>query len=196
MITKAVNLRKEPYDVYIGRAGKGKDGFFGNPIVLGKRCDYCYQIHEEPGSTLDCYREYFLMKVENNKEFRNRVLGLKGKRLGCFCKPKPCHGDIIATWVDLVSEQDKYRVVFDMLNELNCEFYSLEGCAAGGPLHIVLDDSNVGDSSLDFCEKELDKNNIIAIKSIGKAIIAILRTLTEEQRMIWWKKRYLDIYDA
>ena len=38
---KVVNLYKEPYDVYIGRAGKGK------------RCLYCGMIHNESGTTLD-----------------------------------------------------------------------------------------------------------------------------------------------
>ena len=36
-MTKVVNLYKEPYEVYIGRSGKGKDGYFGNPIKLLKR---------------------------------------------------------------------------------------------------------------------------------------------------------------
>ena len=29
-----VNIRKESCDVYIGRAGQGKDGYFGNPFRL------------------------------------------------------------------------------------------------------------------------------------------------------------------
>ena len=32
--TRVVNIRKEAYDVYIGRAGKGQDGYFGNPFRL------------------------------------------------------------------------------------------------------------------------------------------------------------------
>ena len=33
--------------------------------------------------------------------------------------------------------------------------YALPNCALGGPLHIVVDDYNVRDSDLDFCEGEL-----------------------------------------
>lgn len=32
--TRVVNIRKESCDVYIGRAGQGKDGYFGNPFRL------------------------------------------------------------------------------------------------------------------------------------------------------------------
>lgn len=35
--TRAVNLRHEPYDVYIGRAGHGQGGYFGNPFPLPRR---------------------------------------------------------------------------------------------------------------------------------------------------------------
>ena len=99
---KVVNLYKEPYDVYIGRAGKGKSGYFGNPILKGKRCLYCGMIHDESGTTLDCYRDYLNKRIKEDAEFKANVKALKGKILGCFCKPKPCHGDILAeTCLDL-----------------------------------------------------------------------------------------------
>ena len=37
--TRVVNIRKEAYDVYIGRAGKGQDGYFGNPFRLKQDMD-------------------------------------------------------------------------------------------------------------------------------------------------------------
>lgn len=92
MKTRAVNLYKEQYDVYIGRAGNGKDGYFGNPFRLGA--------HESRGSTIDRYRAWFLERVDRDPEFRARVMALKGKRLGCFCKPQACHGDVIAEWIE------------------------------------------------------------------------------------------------
>lgn len=91
-MTRVVNLRHEAFDVYIGRAGRGQDGYFGNPFRLppdGRR-----------GATLDSYRTYFLSRIDTDAEFRSRVEGLRGKRLGCFCKPAACHGDVIAEWLD------------------------------------------------------------------------------------------------
>lgn len=74
MKTVVVNIRKEPFDVYIGRAGRGEDGYFGNPFSIG------------PGMTreqsVERFRQYFYHRIENDREFRERVEGLRGKRLG------------------------------------------------------------------------------------------------------------------
>lgn len=92
-MTTVVNLRREAFDVYIGRAGRGMTGYFGNPFRLdGSRV--------LRGPVLDLFREYFLDRVDNDPEFRRRTLALAGKRLGCFCKPAACHGDVIAEWVN------------------------------------------------------------------------------------------------
>lgn len=95
-MTRAVNLKQEPFDVYIGRAGRGQDGYFGNPFRLAPG--------SMRGSTIAKFREYFLKRVEEDADFRRAVLALRGKRLGCFCKPLACHGDVIAAWIDAQPE--------------------------------------------------------------------------------------------
>ena len=89
---RAVNLRNEEFDVYIGRAGRGQDGYFGNPFQLGRDGD-----REQ---VIEKYKKWFDARIERDEEFKNRVLELKGKRLGCFCKPQLCHGDVIAEYVN------------------------------------------------------------------------------------------------
>ena len=42
--------------------------------------------------------------VDENPEFRKSVMLLKGKRLGCYCKPKECHGDVIKEWIKSQTE--------------------------------------------------------------------------------------------
>ena len=32
---KGMPTRKEPFDIYIGRAGRGQSGYFGNPFSIG-----------------------------------------------------------------------------------------------------------------------------------------------------------------
>lgn len=94
--TTIVNIRKEEFDVYIGRAGRGQDGYFGNPYVL---------IQGEPrGTTIEKYRSYFYNRLKTDKEFDRRVTELYGKRLGCFCKPSPCHGDVIAEYLNQIPQ--------------------------------------------------------------------------------------------
>jgi hypothetical protein len=92
MVTTVVNLRRSGYDVYIGRAGKGLDGYFGNPFRLSPG--------DDRAAVLDRYRGWFLERIRADGEFRRKVLALRGKRLGCFCKPLACHGDVLAAWVD------------------------------------------------------------------------------------------------
>ena len=91
--TRVVNLRREPYDVYIGR-GHGLNGTFGNP----------YDVRRYGKEAMALFREYFYARVAVDDEFRARVLALRGKRLGCFCKRADgtgdCHGDVIAAWLE------------------------------------------------------------------------------------------------
>jgi len=95
---KVINLQTgQPYDVYIGRAGKGQDGYFGNPVREGTR-----------KQKLDGFKEYALNRVLEDEEFRERVKSLEGKTLGCFCKPLPCHGDILAELCVILNQEDEF----------------------------------------------------------------------------------------
>lgn len=89
--TQVVNLRREPFDVYIGRRGRGHDGYFGNPFRAPPLTR---------AEAIRRFRTYFYERLDFDPEFRRRVLTLKGKRLGCFCAPMPCHGDVIAEWLE------------------------------------------------------------------------------------------------
>lgn len=103
--TRVVNIKlDEEFDVYIGRAGHGHDGYFGNPIRL--------QEGESRGATIQRFKAYFLERIEKDTEFRQRVMGLKGLRLGCFCHPKPCHGDVYVEWLDGPEEPTPQQMTF------------------------------------------------------------------------------------
>jgi hypothetical protein len=41
--------------------------------------------------SIEKYREYIL----NNEELLKRLPELENKVLGCWCKPKSCHGDVL-----------------------------------------------------------------------------------------------------
>jgi hypothetical protein len=98
-MTKVINIKsKELYDVYIGRAGQGQDGYFGNPYILGKDGS-----REE---IMEKYRKYFFQRMCEDTHFRIKIENLENKILGCFCKPEACHGDIIKDYLD---NKEKYR---------------------------------------------------------------------------------------
>lgn len=84
--TRVVNVNKHEYDVYIGRPS-----VFGNPFVLGK--------DGTRAEVLVKYRAWLADKLAHDDAFREKVLALKGKRLGCYCVPLLCHGHVLAEYV-------------------------------------------------------------------------------------------------
>lgn len=87
METVVVNKYKDDFDVYIGRGSP-----WGNPYVIG-----------EDGTrdqVIQLYKDLFFKKIQNGDIAHADLLNLKGKRLGCFCSPQNCHGDIIAEYVN------------------------------------------------------------------------------------------------
>lgn len=103
--TTVVNIRNCDYDVYIGRAGKGLDGYFGNPHPVyqeGKpwtECKLCNKKHKR-GEAIAAYKVDFDQKIKTDFVFGLRIRSLRGKKLGCFCAPDNCHGDIIKQYLD------------------------------------------------------------------------------------------------
>lgn len=85
-MTTVVNLKYSAYDIYIGRGSK-----WGNPYHIGKLT------REE---AIEKYREWILNKPELLKDLHE----LKNKRLGCFCKPLDCHGDILIELINLLPD--------------------------------------------------------------------------------------------
>jgi hypothetical protein len=87
MTTKVVHCKKEYYDIYIGRPSK-----WGNPFKVGKDGS-----REE---VIEKFRDYIL----NHPFLLDHLSELKGKILGCWCKPNSCHGDVL---VELLEEREK-----------------------------------------------------------------------------------------
>jgi hypothetical protein len=88
--TTVVNIVSVPrpyYDVYIGRRHDGI-GMFGNPFELK-------YFNNNRTRVLSLYKYYFWARLDMDPNFKKWVEGLRGQILGCFCKPKECHGDII-----------------------------------------------------------------------------------------------------
>jgi hypothetical protein len=71
-----------------------RDTQFGNPYRLKK--DGGEYTREE---SVREYEKWFKNKMKNDPDFKNAVDELRGKTLGCWCKPKKCHGDIILAYL-------------------------------------------------------------------------------------------------
>lgn len=95
-ITRVINIKNEPfyqegksspYYEYIGRGS-----YWGNP----------YSMYEEGDSREEVIRKFkydFDYDRFPNKS-KEQVFQLAGKRLGCFCKPNSCHGDVLADFLN------------------------------------------------------------------------------------------------
>lgn len=83
MKTRVVNIKKEKCDIYIGRGS-----MWGNPFKIGKD-----GTREE---VIKKYRNMFL----NNRRLQSHIGTLRGNKLGCYCAPAPCHGDVLREFAD------------------------------------------------------------------------------------------------
>lgn len=83
-MTTVHHCKREAYDVYIGRPSK-----WGNPYTIGV------------DGTREEVIKKFLLYLSKKPELQRALHELRDKRLGCWCAPKPCHGDVLAAWADV-----------------------------------------------------------------------------------------------
>ena len=101
-ITTVVNIHKirgvtPRYDVYIGRYvqwTQHKASIWANPYSVKKHgiklSLRLYEIH-----------------VRHSHKLMKLLPTLKGKRLGCWCKPNPCHGDVLIKLLEEITNGNK-----------------------------------------------------------------------------------------
>lgn len=95
-ITRVINIKQEvAYQAeksteiyeYIGRGS-----YWGNPYSM-------YEDGDDRDEVIRKYKYDFDFEKFPNKE-KSEVYKLAGKRLGCFCKPQACHGDVLADYLN------------------------------------------------------------------------------------------------
>lgn len=78
-MAEVVNVRRGSYDIRIDRATK-----WGNPFRIGP--------DGTRAEVIEKYREW----IAGQPDLLAALPELRGKRLGCWCSPLPCHGDVLA----------------------------------------------------------------------------------------------------
>ena len=88
-LISVVHCKKSPYDIYIGRPSK-----WGNPfthIQDGKTlAKYIVSSRED---SIKAYKEW--ITEGDGKHLLADLNELENKVIACWCKPKPCHGDVL-----------------------------------------------------------------------------------------------------
>jgi hypothetical protein len=112
---KVANIRKSGFanlqewmndenNIYVGRAGivfidgvrfPKQSSMFANPFKIGKD-----GTREE---VIEIYKNALEKQIAENPNMKEELLKLKGKNLGCWCAPEPCHGDIL---LELIAKYD------------------------------------------------------------------------------------------
>jgi hypothetical protein len=95
-------------NVYVGRAGvvfidgqrfPKNASPFANPFkVIEKDCDR--------ETAIDKYKTYIQDKLKKSPELKDLLLSYKGKTLGCWCHPEPCHADVLIAYITEMSSKN------------------------------------------------------------------------------------------
>lgn len=79
MAARVVHCKKEKHDYYIGRPS-----LWGNPYKEG--------VDGTREEVIARYEEY----ARNNETIQDTLIDIyNAEALGCWCAPKPCHGDVL-----------------------------------------------------------------------------------------------------
>lgn len=105
------------YDIYVGRAGKGREGLLGNPIIPGRPCVICGALHKRDQALLDCYRRWLWDEIRRCAFYRALVLACKPPAvLGCFCVSPDgsglCHGSVLQRAGQYLADEQVREAVF------------------------------------------------------------------------------------
>jgi hypothetical protein len=88
------------YHIYIGRAN-ARYGLlaspFANPFTIGRDGTRADVLHK--------YKEHIL----SSPDLLVLLPALKGKILGCWCKPAPCHGDVLVELIETLGAKTERR---------------------------------------------------------------------------------------
>jgi hypothetical protein len=93
-----VHCMRSDYDVYVGRGRcprSGEPGRWGNP--------FSHRETRLPGvigvgsreEAIERYRRWLWEQIKSGELDLAELAGLHGRRLGCWCAPAPCHGEVL-----------------------------------------------------------------------------------------------------
>nr|WP_225442095.1 DUF4326 domain-containing protein [Shewanella sp. WPAGA9] len=100
-VTRVINVKRDtefadqkstPNYEYIGRGS-----YWGNPHSMFETME---DSNEDPREAVIRMYKYDFDYDKFLNIDKSNVYELAGKRLGCFCKPQPCHGDVLADYLN------------------------------------------------------------------------------------------------
>lgn len=102
---KVVHWQKDAYDVYIGRLQGGAYNKWAYPKELRET----FPEGTPRQVIIDAYEDY----LRSQPVLMQALPELMYQTLGCWCKPKACHGDILKKYVDRLEAQAERSRLFE-----------------------------------------------------------------------------------
>lgn len=102
--TKVINIadgRLHPHYIYIGRPS-----MWGNPFLKNGKWSKFEKDCERVDDPVKAFEDWLVGTAytdrwqDKRKQILSRLKELQGQVLGCYCKPHPCHGDVLVNMVD------------------------------------------------------------------------------------------------
>jgi len=105
-----VNRRVEEFDVYIARGSRWGNDYSHVEVTQAK---FVVGSRDE---AIEMYRRQLWAKLNSGEGWTllKDLAALNGKRLGCYCKPLACHGDVLvaaAAWAQRELDLDAGREI-------------------------------------------------------------------------------------
>lgn len=107
MQTKVVHCKMDFYDVYIGRPGPWGNPYSHDPEA---KAEHLVSSREEAIELYSIWLRFRLYTAADTPEdhpdrkLMESILSLRGKTLGCWCSPLPCHGHVLAQLAEELHE--------------------------------------------------------------------------------------------
>ena len=93
-------------NVYIGRCGVV---FIYNVRYPKKQSNFCNTFKIGKDGTreevIEKYRCYIVERLKKDPKLKDELKQMKGKNLGCWCHPEPCHGDVLIELIASINQE-------------------------------------------------------------------------------------------
>ena len=96
MKIEVINTKNYEGDDYIYI---GLPSLFGNPYS-SKESNLAEHQVDSKKEAIDLYRQYILDDLELLDELISQLRSTGHRKLGCFCKPAGCHGDVLKELIE------------------------------------------------------------------------------------------------
>lgn len=143
MTTRVVHLKRDPYDVRIDR-----QSIFGNPWTHKQNTKAQFIVRSR-AEAIACYRDWLLgIRFQEVLQRQRRLIlealpSLRNKTLGCWCKPKGCHGEVL---IELLEMRQPALQVISVARKPISESTVADNVIKWGTGGLNIDGSRVGTS--------------------------------------------------